>query len=161
MQYPHNQVFSRCATYVTSVVETAPSQWDEQHSAERLAKDFEVREDTDRAWPYAAGPDVGLDDHLWDTGTAAALDVLARHIPATTRGATLIVGGRVRHKQRPIPRCPDCDGALQPATVSVRFDHAPAATAAQQVPGYRCACGSEWPDPSAMRSAHADAFGAS
>lgn len=99
------------------------------------------------------------DDHLWDTGSAAALGVLARRIPVTTRGSTIIADGRVRHKQRPIPRCPDCEGALQPAVVSVRFELAPEATAVQHVPGYRCVCGSEWPDLFAMRSAHAAAFG--
>lgn len=104
-------------------------------------------------------PDVGRDDYLWDTGAAASLKALAQHLPTTTRGPTLIVAGRVRYKQRPMPRCPDCDGLLEAATVSVRFEHAPAATAVQAVAGHRCACGSEWPDPAAMRSAHAQAFG--
>lgn len=114
---------------------------------------------TERPSSRRSRPDVGLDDHLWDTGAAVSLDVLARRIPVTTRASTIIANGRVRHKQRPIPRCPDCDGVLQAGEVSVRFALAPDATAVQRVPGYHCACGSEWPDPYAMRSAHAAAFG--
>lgn len=104
-------------------------------------------------------PDVGLDDHLWDTGGTASLDVLARHIPTTTRGSTIIAAGRVRYKQRPVVRCPDCGGELQPASVSVSFELAPEASSVQSVAGYRCACGAEWPDPAAMKVAHAAAFG--
>jgi hypothetical protein len=133
--------------------------WGEQIRAAQHAGDLEVRETMDSPWPRAPDPDVALDDHLWDTGSAAALDVLARRIPATTRGSTIITGGRVRHKQRPIPRCPNCDGPLVPSSVAVRFELAPEPTAIQHVPGHRCACGSQWPDPYAMRSAHAAAFG--
>jgi hypothetical protein len=133
--------------------------WGEQIMAAQTASDFEAREATDRVWLLEPRSDIGLDDHHWDTGAAAALDVLARNIPATTRGSTLVVRGRVHHKQRPVALCPDCGGALQPAIVSVRFTLAPEATATQHVLGHRCiACESEWPEPSAMRSAHADAF---
>jgi hypothetical protein len=104
-------------------------------------------------------PDVGLDDHLWDTESAASLEVLAPRIPATTRGPIVIAGGRVHHKQRPAVHCPDCGGDLQSTLVSVHFDLAPPETAMQKVEGYRCACGAEWPEPRAMRSAHARAFG--
>jgi hypothetical protein len=104
-------------------------------------------------------PDVGLDDHLWDTQAAASLETLAPRLPTTTRGPTLIVGGRVHHKQRPAVHCPDCDGDLQATPISIYFDLAPAETAEQTVEGYRCACGTEWPEPRAMRSAHARAFG--
>jgi hypothetical protein len=135
----------------------------ESHAYPRLppfVEGFEAREPTE-PWPRARSHrDVGHDDHLWDTGAAASLDVLAPRIPASTRGPTIILGGRVRHKRAPIPRCPDCDGSLEPTTVSVRFELAPEATATRDVPGYRCTCGSEWPDPLAMRVAHAAAFGA-
>lgn len=104
-------------------------------------------------------PDVGLDDHMWDTEATASLETLAPRIPTTTRGPTLVVGGRVHHKQRPVVRCPDCGGDLQATPISIRFDLAPPETAVQEVEGYRCACGAEWPDPHAMRSAHARAFG--
>jgi hypothetical protein len=104
-------------------------------------------------------PDVGLDDHLWDTGAAASLESLAPRIPTTARGPTLIIGGRVRHKQRPAVQCPDCGGTLQPAHISIHFELAPPETAVQEVDGYRCACGTEWPEPRAMRPAHARAFG--
>jgi len=135
----------------------ARESWEDQISAAQTG--LEARDGGDQPWMRGARSDVASDDHLWDTGAAASLDVLAHRIPATTRGSTLIVGGRVRHKQRPVAQCPDCAGSLEPATVSIRFDHAPAATAVQSVPGHRCtACGSEWPEPSAMRSAHADAF---
>jgi len=132
--------------------------WEEQIFAAQHAGDVEVREGTDVVWSHARGTAVGPDDHLWDTGSAASLDVLARRIPATTSSSTIIVDGRVRPMQRPTLRCPDCQGTLRPAVVSVRFELAPAATAAQQVPGHRCACGSEWPEPAAMRAAHAAAF---
>jgi hypothetical protein len=104
-------------------------------------------------------PDVGLDDHLWDTESAASLETLAPRIPTTTRGPTLIVGGRVRHKQRPAVHCPDCGGHLEATPISIHFELAPPETAVQEVEGYRCACGAEWPEPRAMRSAHARAFG--
>lgn len=136
----------------------AGESWGEQIEAAQHAGDLEARESPDPSWSPAPGPDAGLDDHLWDTGSAAALDVLARRIPVTTRGSTIIAHGRVRHMQRPVPRCPDCDGTLHPAIVSIRFELAPDATAVQRVPGHRCTCGSEWPDPFAMRAAHAAAF---
>jgi hypothetical protein len=135
--------------------------WEEQISAAQHAGAIEAQESTDRLWSHASGPDDGLEDHLWDTGSAAALGVLARRIPVTTRGSTIIADGRVRYKQRPLPRCPDCGGALRSAVVSVRFELAPEPTAVQEVAGYRCACGSEWPDPFVMRAAHAAAFGSS
>jgi hypothetical protein len=133
--------------------------WRAQIEAAQSAGDLEVQDSTDRIWPLAPLADIGLDDHLWDTGSAVALDVLARRIPVTTRGSTIIAKGRVHYKQRPIPRCPDCDGVLQPAIVSVRFALAPDPTAVQRIPGYHCACGSQWPDPFSMRSAHEAAFG--
>lgn len=133
--------------------------WAAQIDAAQRAGDLEVQDSTERIWSLAPLADIGLDDHLWDTGSAVALNVLAHRIPVTTRGSTIIANGRVRHKQRPIPRCPDCDGVLQAGDVSVRFALAPDATAVQRVPGYHCACGSEWPDPYSMRSAHAAAFG--
>lgn len=156
-QFPGNAVFER---YLTSTkpaalaYATGPSQW----SMDGL----EARDSGGLSWPGSSAeltPDVGHEDHLWDTGGSASLRMLAPRLPTATRGPTIIVGGRVRHKQRPLPRCPDCDGALQPAIVSIRFELAPEATAAQQVPGHRCACGSHWPDPLAIRSAHAAAFG--
>lgn len=135
--------------------------WGDQITAAQRAGDLEAQESTEPHWSRAPG-DVGHDDHLWDTGSAAALDVIANRVPVTTRGSTIIAGGRVRHKQRPIPDCPDCDGPLDPLAISVRFELAADATAVQEVPGYRCAaCGSEWPEPSAMRAAHANAFGSS
>jgi hypothetical protein len=104
-------------------------------------------------------PDVGLDDHLWDTEAAASLETLASRVPAMTRGPTVIIGGRVHYKQRPVVHCPDCGGHLEATPISIRFDLAPPETAVQEVEGYRCACGAEWPEPRAMRSAHARAFG--
>lgn len=104
-------------------------------------------------------PDVGLDDHLWDTEAAASLEVLAPRMPTTARGPTLVVAGRVRHKQRPVVHCPDCGGDLQATPISIRFDLAPPETAVQEVEGYQCTCGAQWPEPRAMRSAHARAFG--
>lgn len=133
--------------------------WGERINAAQHAGGLEARESPDPSWSRAPGPDVGFDDDLWDTGSAAALDVIARRIPVTTRGSTIIANGRVRHMQRPVPRCPDCDGTLQPALVSIRFELAPDATAVQPIPGHRCTCGSEWPDPFAIRLAHAAAFG--
>lgn len=103
-------------------------------------------------------PDVGLDDYMWDTRGAASLEHLARHIFATTRGPTLIVNGRVHHKRRPVVCCPECGGALEATTVELRFEHAPDETAVQVVDGWRCLCGAQWPEPRAMRAAHARAF---
>ncbi|MCX4243189.1 SEFIR domain-containing protein [Paraliomyxa miuraensis] len=137
----------------------ASESWGERIKAAQHAGGLEARESRGPLWSHAPKPDVGLDDHLWETGFAGALDVLARRIPVITRGSTIIANGRVRHMHRPIPRCPDCDGPLQPALVQVRFDLAPDATAAQRIPGHRCSCGSQWPDPFAMRLAHATAFG--
>jgi len=104
-------------------------------------------------------PDVGRDDHLWDTGDSASLKLLARRVPTTTRGSSLIIEGRVHHKHRPALMCPDCGAPLSSAVVEVRFEHAPEASAVQRVRGFRCECGAQWPDPRAMRDAHARAFG--
>jgi hypothetical protein len=152
-EHPHHEVFS---AYVASRVESRTY----PRVPPSLPEGLEAREPT-QPWPRtrAHHDDVGHDDHLWDTGAAASLGVLAPRIPTTTRGPTIIMGGRVRHKRAPIPRCPDCNGSLEPAIISVRFELAPEAAATREVPGYRCACGSEWPEPSAMRLAHAAAFG--
>lgn len=105
-------------------------------------------------------PDVGTDDHLWDTGPAAPLEKLGQHIPTMTKGPTLVIGGRVRHKRQPTRSCPDCGGQLQPAKISIQFELAPTESAIQEVGGYRCSsCEAEWPEPRAMRGAHTRAFG--
>jgi hypothetical protein len=155
----YDALFQRLTRARAGSLQLMSESWAERIAAARNTSEFEAREGTDRPWLLEPQSDVGLDDHLWDTCAAASLDVLARTVPATTSGSTIVVGGRVRYKQRPVPRCPDCDGMLQPTSVSIRFELAPAASAVQSVAGYRCACGSEWPDPFAMRAAHAAAFG--
>lgn len=164
--FPENLVFRH---YLKLRVEKPPVYRDRLEQA-RVAKSLELGESTAPPWPgkgshrgvgaEAPPSDVGQDDPLWDTEGAAALNVLAHRVPTTTRGPMIIVGGRVRHQRRVVPRCPDCDGPLESATVSVRFELAADASAVQEVPGFRCGCGAQWPDPFAMRRAHAAAFGA-
>lgn len=103
--------------------------------------------------------DVGEDDDLWDTGPMASLEQMGPRMPTTTRGATLIVRGRVRRKHAKLRRCPACGEVMESAVVELRFEHAPAETRVQRVPGYACACGERWPDPAQVRAAHAQAFG--
>ncbi len=75
-----------------------------------------------------------------------------------TRGSTIIKAGVVHRKAPRTYRCPICGKKLQPDTVTVRFVHAPPESSAQRVPGYRCECGEEWPDPQEIRNAYRAAF---
>ncbi len=103
-------------------------------------------------------PPTSEDDDLWDTGTAFGLHRVAGDL-TTTRGAMIISAGIVHRKTGPPPyRCPRCGSELKRADTTLRFIHAPAASAEQTVPGYVCGCGEAWPDPRSVRSAHRAAF---
>lgn len=104
-------------------------------------------------------PAASEDDHLWDTGGSFGLETIASTLPAVvTRGSMLIKDGIVHRKAPRAYRCPTCGGPLKRTETSLRFVHAPAASAVQTLPGYVCECGETWPDPQAVRGAHRAAF---
>ncbi len=104
-------------------------------------------------------PAASKDDHLWDTGGSFGRERIASTLPAVvTRGSMLIREGIVHRKAPPVYRCPVCGGLLRRTETTLRFVHAPAASAVQALPGYVCDCGETWPDPEAVRDAHRAAF---
>lgn len=104
-------------------------------------------------------PDVGAEDHRWDTGAEGGMLALMQGISGPiVRGSTLIVDGRVHLKSMPAYLCPTCGEPTASTEVQVSFRHAPVESMAQTVAGFGCSRGHSWPDPGAMRTAHQRAF---